>query len=215
MSDLPPSLLECLRLRQAVLVAGARCAELADLPRWQGLAERLVDWVDDTDRRPEIAALIAGGRTLAALGALRAEVRQEAMVEVVVDAFPGDRPLPAPLVEATRIPWRGVITTGLDDLWPRALASDDPAPTALLPGQELLLPRLRGRFVLSLLGGAPAPDSLCIGAHDLASKVAAGPTAAWLAEAHRRWSFVFVGFARDDPDRVLLERLLGASGSAR
>src|SRR6185436_18733984 len=46
------------------------------------------------------------------------------------------------------------------------------------------------------------------------AKLARGTTGALLAEAHRRWSFVFVGFRPGDPDLALVaERLLGSSAS--
>ena len=69
MAKLPPALVESLRLRQAVLVAGARCSELAHLPAWPALAAALVDWVDAPERRAEVRALLDGGRPLAALAA--------------------------------------------------------------------------------------------------------------------------------------------------
>jgi tetratricopeptide (TPR) repeat protein len=215
MSELPPSLLECLRLRQAVLVAGSRCAELAELPTWDGMAVRLLARIADRSRREVIAAMIEARRTLAALGAMRVEIADGAIVEELRAALPEGRPIPVALAEAARVPWRGVITTAVDDLWPRALAAGDAPATLVEPGEELALGRLRGRFLLPLLGRLSAPASLCLGARDLAAKVVATPTAALIADAHRRWSFVFVGFAAGDPDRTLIDRLLGATGSTR
>ena len=71
-------------------------------------------------------------------------------------------------------------------------------------------------MLLRLLGSASAPESLCLGPRDVRTKVALSGTGALLAEAHRRWSFVFVGFRPGDPDLALVaERLLGSSASER
>jgi golgin subfamily B member 1 len=216
MSNLPAALVESLRLRRAVLVAGGRCATLAKLPGWRDLALSLVDWVDEGPRRDEVKSLVEGGRTLAALGRARELLAADVITEVVADAQPAGKSLPPAFEAAARIPWRGVITTGLDDLWTRALgAGDERMPTtALDPGQAVALDGLRGRFLLHLLGRAAAPASLCLGARDLRDKVARTATGPMVLDAHGRWSFVFVGFVAGDPDLTLVaERLLGGSAS--
>jgi tetratricopeptide (TPR) repeat protein len=216
MANLPPALLETLRLRQAVLVAGARCGSLAGLPAWSGLGERLAEKIDDKKRRKDlIGQLPSSRRPLAALGALRAGLSDDTVAAVVSDNYPSGRDVPEPLAAVARVPWRGVVTTGLDDLWPRALAGGDMMTIVLGPGEELALGNLRGRFLLSLLGRASAPASVCIGARDVAVKVARTATTGLLTDAHRRWSFVFLGFAAGDPDLTLIERLIGGSGSTR
>src|SRR6185436_4761867 len=167
MAVLPPALVESLRLRQAVLVAGAGCSELAELPAWAAIAAALVDWVEEPERRAEVRALLDGGRAL----------------------------------------------TALDDLWECALADGTPPAVALLPGQPHELDGGE-RMLLQLLGRAGSPESICLGPRDVRAKLARGTTGALLAEAHRRWSFVFVGFRPGDPDLALVaERLLGSSAS--
>jgi tetratricopeptide (TPR) repeat protein len=216
MANLPPALLETLRLRQAVLVAGARCGALAELPGWSGLGERLADELEDKKRRKDLVAqLPSGRRPLAALGTLRAGLSDETVAAVLAAAYPSGRAVPEALAAAARIPWRGVVTTALDDLWPRALAGGDAHTIVLGPGENLVLGNARSRFLLSLLGRASDPATVCIGARDVALKVARTPTGALLAEAHRRWSFVFVGFSAGDADLALVERLVGGSGSTR
>src|SRR5256885_2148225 len=140
MANLPPALLETLRLRQAVLVAGARCSGLAELPAWSELGERLADRLEDKKRRKDLVAqLPAGRRPLAALGALRAALSEETIASVLGDAYPGGRPVPAAYAAAARVPWRGLVTTALDDLWPRALAGGDAHTIVLGPGESFAL----------------------------------------------------------------------------
>lgn len=215
MAKLPPALVESLRLRQVVIVAGARCSELAELPAWPALAASLNEWIEEPGRRDEIKALLEGGRTLAALARLRDILPEDLVAEVIADAVKADQPIPAAFAAVSRIPWRLLVSTATDDLWERA--TDDPAqPTrVVLPGQAHDLDK-PGRVFLPLFGRASAPDSLCVGPRDVRSKVALTPTGPLLAEAHRRWSFVFVGFRQDDPDLALVaQRLLGASASER
>jgi tetratricopeptide (TPR) repeat protein len=211
MAKLPPALVESLRLRQVVLVAGARCSELADLPAWPALAAALVDWVDDSERQAEVRALLEGGRTLAALARLRDILSDDVVTEVISDAVPADRAVPAAIAAVAAVPWRALVTSALDELWPRA--AEDAAP--LLPGDSHDLDQPQ-RMLLHLLGRAAVPASLCLGPRDVRTKVALAGTGALLAEAHRRWSFVFVGFQPGDPDLALVaERLLGSSASER
>src|SRR5262245_15762978 len=95
MSQLPHALVESLRLRRAVLVAGARCSALADLPGWHAIAERLVDRVADREARDEIRGLCEGRRVLAALARLRAVLADDVIAAAVREAVPAGRPLPA------------------------------------------------------------------------------------------------------------------------
>jgi tetratricopeptide (TPR) repeat protein len=213
MAKLPPALVESLRLRQAVIVTGARCSELAELPAWAALGAALVEWVEEPERRAEVRTLLDGGRPLAALARLRDILSDDVVTEVIADAVPAEREVPAPLAAVAQIPWRAVVTTALDDLWERAAAASGVPTLVLLPGQrhELDDPQ---RMLLQLFGRASAPESLCLGPRDVRTKLALAGTGALLAEAHRRWSFVFVGFRPGDPDLALVaERLLGSSAS--
>src|SRR6185436_9305986 len=130
MAVLPPALVESLRLRQAVLVAGARCSELAELPAWAAIAAALVDWVEEPERRAEVRALLDGGRPLAALARLRDILPDDVVTEVIADAVPAERPVPATLAAVAAIPWRALVASALDDLWARAAGDATP----LLPG---------------------------------------------------------------------------------
>jgi tetratricopeptide (TPR) repeat protein len=215
MSKMPPALVEALRLRQVAIVAGSRCSELAALPAWSQLGATLADWIEDPVRKDEVKALL-DVRPVAALARVRALLDEEVVAEVIADAVPAGRELPPALVAAAKVPFRAVLTTSLDDLWERATAVAALPTVSLLPGQVRDLDDLTGRLLMPLLGRATAPETLCLGPRDLHALLVATSTAAVLAEAHRRWSFVFVGFRAGDPDLTLvLERLLGASSSTR
>lgn len=218
MANLPPALVEALRLRQVLLVAGSRCSALAELRAWPEIAGQLVDWIDDTVQRDEVRALLEDRRSVAALALLRARLAEEVIAEVLIDAAPPGHPVPAAIAAAARVPWRGIVTTAPDDLWERAATEDPALPTVALAAGEAVNvdERLASRFVLSLFGRAAAPGTLCLGPRDVRAKVAMTGTGALLAEAHRRWTFVFAGFAAGDPDLTLVaERLLGGSASER
>jgi hypothetical protein len=49
MVEIPASLLERLKVRQTILVAGLRASELAGAPGWEELGKRLTDWLQPED----------------------------------------------------------------------------------------------------------------------------------------------------------------------
>lgn len=215
MSRLPHALVESLRLRQAVLVAGGRCSALAGSPDWAALAAALADRLEDPPAREEARALLAAGRRLAALARLREALPDPVIAEALRAAVAPGREIPGPIAAAAAVPFRGVVTTALDDVWERALAADGRVPTTVVPpGGALALDGFRGRFLLPLLGRAADEALPCLSPREVRARLGGG-RAALLHEAHRRYSFVLVGFAPGDPDLALAAGLLGASGSAR
>jgi tetratricopeptide (TPR) repeat protein len=204
MVEIPPSLLERLKQRQAVLVAGLRCSELCEAPAWEELARRLCSWLDDESRRREIEALIEAGRVASAVAYLGRRVEREAIIEVLKDAYSARVSRPELVAAARAIPWRGVISTGFDGLWPAAegAASFTAADAAALAAHG-------GAFVMNLCGTTAAPETLRLGAVELGSF--AGALDALRAVARRR-SFVFVGFRPGDPDLALVMRALDGTG---
>jgi tetratricopeptide (TPR) repeat protein len=209
MVEIPASLLERLMVRQAVLVAGLRCSELAGAPGWQELAKRLATWLDDEERKREVQALLDAGPSAPAraalLSLLGSRVARDAALEVLKDAYPVRETPPELVVEAREIPWRGVISTGFDALWAggsgQSFTGADAPPLATHPG----------RFVLDLCGTTAAPESLAVGAADQRARLAPGLLAS-LRELARRRSFVLVGFEPGDPDLELVARVLAESG---
>jgi tetratricopeptide (TPR) repeat protein len=211
MVEIPPSLLERLKVRQTVLVAGLRCSELAGAPGWEELGRRLCDCLADEARRVELAALIDSGRRAAAFGYLGARVAREAVLEVLKEAYPVRSPVPAVIAAAAEIPWRGVITTGFDGLWAGEAVAARPSFSAL---EARELGTHAGSFVLNLCGTTAAPESLSLGAASYRAQLAPTPIFAFLRELGRRRSLVFVGFAPGDPDLTLVtQALAGAAGS--
>jgi tetratricopeptide (TPR) repeat protein len=213
MIEIPASLIERIKARQAVLVTGVGCAPLAGLPGWDDLAERVLEWIDGDADRAEVQALLASGRLAAAVSDLRSKMPDRAMAEAIKDAYPSGRPIPEIVARIARIPWRAVVTTAFDDLWDRALLADAANPTSVfVPRDAEAIEGHRGRFLLHLFGSAAAPDALCLSPEDLRARVTPTGVIEQLDELYRQRSFVFVGFRPGDPDfRLVTERLLGAN----
>src|SRR4051812_17140906 len=121
MIEIPASLIERIKARQAVLVAGLGCCQVAELPGWDELGRRLIARIADDDRGAEVkarvGALLDAGRIATAIAYLRFTLSDEAVAEVVKAAYPPGQAAPEALGAVARIPWRGVISTGFDDLW--------------------------------------------------------------------------------------------------
>jgi tetratricopeptide (TPR) repeat protein len=213
MIEIPASLTERIKARQAILVTGLGCSRLAGLPGWEDLGRRLADWIEHTEDRARVGALLDAGRIATALAYLRARLPDAVVVEVLKDAYPPQPAVPEPIAMLARIPWRGVITTAYDDLWDRALLGDDASPTqAFLPAAAEALERHRGRFLLHLFGSVAAPDSICLSPQDLRERLTPTGMIEVVDDLYRKRSFVFVGFGPDDPDlRMVTQRLLGAN----
>jgi golgin subfamily B member 1 len=209
MVEIPPSLLERLKVRQTVLVAGLRCSELAGAPGWDELARRLAGRLDDDARKPEVEALVDGGRRAAAIAYLAARVPREALLEVVTDAYPVRAAAPELIAKARRIPWRGVITTGFDDLW-GAPDGEDAAPRLARVDAPPLATNA-APFLLNLCGTTAAPETVSLGAAAHRARIGAA-TLASLRELASRRSFVLVGFEPGDPDLALVARVLAEAG---
>jgi tetratricopeptide (TPR) repeat protein len=204
--EIPPSLLERLKVRQTVLVAGTRCSELRGAPGWDELGKRLAEWLEDDTRKGELPAVIDSGRRASAFAYLGARVPREALVEVLKDAYPAAAETPEVVAAARRIPWRAVVTTAFDGLW---ASSDAPSFT---PAEAPALDAHAGAFVLNLCGTTAAPESLALGATSYRARLAPGALVDGLRALARRRSFVLVGFAPGDPDLALVAQLLAGAG---
>lgn len=212
MVEIPPSLLERLKARQTILVAGLRASELAGAPSWEELGKRLVDWLDDDARKTELAEVLASGRRGAALAYLGERVPREALVEVLKDAYPPAASAPEAVAAVARIPWRGVVTTGFDGLWRRSSPDGGQRFTA---ETAAALDATAGRFLLELCGTTDAPESLVLGAAAQRERVLSRQAAASVRALASRRSFVLVGFQPGDPDLALVAQLLAGASGAR
>ena len=208
MIEIPPSLVERLKGRQAVLVAGLGCSELAGAPEWDELTLRLCDCVEDEGRRAELRTLVAAGRRAAAIAYLGTRLPREVIAEVLTDAYPPPTEVPETIAAIARIPWRGLISTGYDGLWAAATGDGKGDIRIFTPDQADELAEHRGRFLLQLGGTTQAPDSLCLG--DPRKLASLGISSALRAVAENR-SFVLVGFRAGDPDLKLAGQALAAT----
>jgi tetratricopeptide (TPR) repeat protein len=227
MIEIPASLLERLKRRQVVLVAGLGCSELAGAPGWSELALRLADRVPDEARRTELKVLVAVGRRAAAIEYLGARLPPEAIERVLQEAYPVRARAPEAIAALARFPWRGMISTGCDALWATAARQShdgdgddqgDGGGGATDAGLQLFaasegpaLAHHRGRFLWHLGGTTDAPESLGVGAAQVRRLAAMGAAAALRGLAEGR-SFLFIGFRPGDPDLVMVKQLAGALG---
>jgi tetratricopeptide (TPR) repeat protein len=205
---LPEELIQALRQRRAVLVAGAGCETLRGWPGWPVLVEVLTEAVPD-DLRPTVAALAAKKDWAGALGWLRGQLAASVVELAIHELAPTDEPVPAALVALAAGPWRAIVTTGYHDTWQRALEAAGRPPVA----SEGATPA--GPLLVHLLGRASAPDSLCLGPDDLRARVIEPGLAARVAEMASDGPLVFVGFEPGDPDLPWAVSSLTAGEEAR
>ena len=215
MCPLPEALLERLKNRQAILVTGLGCSALADLPAWPALVEQLADRIPDDERKQEVRELLHARHVTTALALCRELVSQEAIVEVLQEVYPVAAQVPESLRAIAKAPWRGIIATGQDAIWTTALAGEaDLAERVVFAANVPVLHQGRGRFLVQLFGRADVPASLCLAPREIGPALVATGAVDYLETLHKKWSFVFLGFAPDDPDLDLLAgRILARSPS--
>ena len=215
MQPLSEALLERLRNRQAILVAGLGCSELAVLPGWRMLGLALAKRVVDDTEKQAVVDMIQAGQLSAALAVLRATLLETELVETLQGLLPVRSQAPDAIQALANAPWRGIITTGLDSMWTAALGNaPDLAGRMVFAGSAATLEGGRGRFLLQLFGRPDVPSSLCLAPFEIGPKILATGAAKFLEGLHKRWSFVFAGFSPSDPDLALLAgRILGNSPS--
>ena len=212
---LPESLVERLKTRQAVLVTGLGSAELAGLPGWVGLCERMSEWIEKEAEKQAFLELVRAGQLATAAALLRDLVAVDALAEVLLDAYPASAQIPESIRNLACAPWRGIVATGFDRLWAVSLGDEpDKSERMVFAAKAGTLEPGRGRFLVQLFGRADVPESLCLAPAELSAKVVAPGASEMLAGLHKKWSFVFAGFRPGDPDLAMLaNRLLGASAS--
>src|SRR6185436_5673637 len=216
---IPSSLVDRLRTRQALLVAGLGCSALAGLPGWPEILRRIAARLrgdEGPTARRMVEDLLSRGRRSAAMAYLRARVPPAEVAEALAEAFPHGLPVPEPLALLALLPWRGVIVTGFDDLWDRALSGAPEPYVALDPGvygDSEAVP-MAGRYFVHVLGRANAPARLCLAPADLRRGAMPARVGSFVRQRFQERSFVFLGFEPDDPDLMLLLRgLLGGAAS--
>src|SRR5215510_14021855 len=211
MVEIPDSLVERLKERQVVLVAGLGCSELAGKAGWNELTEALAARLVFSDARQVVSRLTAAGRMADALAFIRDLVPHQLVEETLAQAYPEDTKVPDALAACVRFPWRAVVTTAFDDLWERAFDGTTGVrrpPAVLTAGEDPAQAQSIGPPLLHLSGRLALPDSLCLGPGDARVRLVPSPGLAWLAHMAGRRSFVFVGFRPTDPDLVWLSSWL-------
>ena len=211
MVEIPDSLVERLKERQVVLVAGLGCSELAGKAGWNELTEALAARLVFSDARQVVSRLTATGRMADALAFIRDLVPHQLVEETLAQAYPEDTKVPDALLACVRYPWRAVVTTAFDDLWERAFDGTTGIrrpPAVLTAGDDPAQAQSIGPPLLHLSGRLALPDSLCLGPGDARVRLVPSPGVAWLAHMAKRRSFVFVGFRPNDPDLVWLSSWL-------
>jgi len=213
MHALPDALVQRLRNRQAVLVAGAGCSELAQLPGWAALGQSFLQWVTADADKAALSDLLQNRRMTSALALVRELFHDSTLGDVLADAYGRGVQVPAAISSVAHAPWRGLIATTFDPLWATALA-DDPeiASRTAFAANASSLEHGHGRFLLQIFGRADVPASLCLAPAEIPAKIGATGAAAFVASLYHKWSFVFVGYRPDDPDlAMLVQRVLGAT----
>jgi tetratricopeptide (TPR) repeat protein len=213
MVEIPDSLVERLKSRQAVLIAGLGCNELAGAPGWSAFTQTLAAPRVFSDERAALAGLISSGRLGDAIALIRDLVPHPVLEEAIRKAYPGGASVPESVKLAAAFPWRAIVTTGFDDLWERALGDESHDPPLIMVGTDASAQaRLSGPGVplLHLFGRVALPKSLCLGPADARVRLVPSAGLAWLDHLRRRRSLIFVGFRPADPDLVWLSSWLAS-----
>lgn len=209
MLEIPDSLVDRLKAREAALVAGLGSGELAGAPGWPALVSWLAARLPFPDDRAQVNALIAAGRLVDAIVLVRDLLPHGVARDAVREGYPDDTAVPDAVERVASLPWRAVVTTGFDELWPRAATAasgerEAPAPVLGTDTTAHLKSFGRRPLLMRLFGHAGEPESLCLGPGDARTRLTSGGGLAWLAELYRRRSLVFVGFRSRDPDLTWL-----------
>jgi len=216
MVEIPDSLVERLKERQVILIAGLGCSELAGAPGWKELTEALAGKLVFSDARQVVARLTAAGRMTDAVAFMRDLVPHQLVEDELARAYPAGKSVPEAMTACVRFPWRAVVTTAFDDLWEQALDAADGGrrpPSVLTAVDDPAQAQSSGPPLLHIAGRVSLPESLCLGAGDARVRLVSSAGLAWLAHMARRRSFVFVGFRPNDPDLVWLSSWLATRPS--
>src|SRR5690349_23716956 len=102
MVEIPDSLVERLKERQVVLVAGLGCSELAGAPGWGDLTEALAGKLVFSDARQVVARLTAAGRMADAAAFIRDLVPHQLVEEELARAYPRGKAVPDAMTACVR-----------------------------------------------------------------------------------------------------------------
>lgn len=215
---IPSALSSRVRTGHGVLVAGMGFFDPPAVRSWEPLLRRLAEKHASSapaarDSARVVLDLIARGRLGAALAWLRQRLPEEAITQVLGEAQPLAGAPSSSVTLATRLPWRGVVTTTFDDAWDRTLKN---GRARRLDGRQLAdAGRIEdgvNPFLVHALGTLGDAESICFSPADLRRRPAPGAVAGFLRSIFAERSFVFAGFRPGDPDlRLVIEHMLGGA----
>jgi hypothetical protein len=112
-------------------------------------------------------------------------------------------------------PWRGIVTTAQTRCGrPRWRATPSWRSAWSSPPTQPRWKKAAVAFLIQIFGRADVPASLCLAPRRNRPQDRRHRRRQLPSSLHKKWSFVFVGFAPGDPDLAMLAgRILGASPS--
>src|SRR5260221_11929706 len=87
MIEIPSALIDAVKNRKAVLVAGIGLSRQGKPPGWDGLLGTLIDWLEDETVKSNVRALIEAGQRMAAVAALCPRLGDEGVGELLKGPF--------------------------------------------------------------------------------------------------------------------------------
>ncbi|HNN92609.1 MAG TPA: tetratricopeptide repeat protein [Pseudomonadota bacterium] len=209
-SDYLQILIERLRAGRVVLVAGAALG--SGRPTWRGRVEALLNELakqPGSEAEVQEARGLVGGYPLSVCGFVRRRLGDH-FGAALAAAVPTPDSLPEAVERAAKLPFRALLTTGIDDSLVRACQSSQPDIRIYRADQAEEVRRDgRGRYVLRLLGGADDPANVLFSESDLRRVLADDGFRALVGELYAKRSFLFIGFDPADPDfGIVVDRVL-------
>lgn len=203
-------LIERLRAGRVVLVAGAALG--TGKPTWRGRVEALLDALakqPGNEASVQEARGLVGGYPLSVCGFLRRRLADQ-FGDALRSSMPHQGTLPEAVERAGKLPFRALLTTGIDDSLVRACQANNPDLRVYRADQAEEVRRDgRGRYLLRLLGGADDPQHVLFSESDLRRVLADDAFRALIGDLYAKRSFLFVGFDPSDPDfGIMVDRVL-------
>lgn len=203
-------LIDRLRAGRVVLVAGAALG--TGRPTWRSRVEALLSELAKhagNEAAVQEARALVGGYPLSVCGFVRRRLGEH-FGAALQAALPHYDTLPEAVERAGKLPFRAVLTTGIDDALVRSCQSTRPDVRVYRADQAEEVRRDgRGRYVLRLLGGADDPQNVLFSESDLRRVLADDGFRALIGDLYGKRSFLFIGFDPADPDfGIVVDRVL-------
>ena len=193
-----------------VLVAGAALG--TGRPTWRGRVEALLDALakqPGNEAAVQEARGLVSAYPLSVCGFVRRRLADH-FGDALKAAVPPQDSLPESVERAGKLPFRALLTTGIDDSLVRACRAANPDIRVYTAEQADEVRRDgRGRYLMRLLGGADDPQNVLFSESDLRGVLADDAFRALIGDLYAKRSFLFVGFDPSDPDfGIIVDRVL-------